>query len=302
MKKSRYQIKYLDLIIVAAICVLGIIFGSVFDLKIAQKVYNPDSGYGAFFETFGESIAYARIPLGGTLIFKGAYKNKTLWKKIVGYAVFVLSLLACIYFLADSFTFAHNDYGRRRETVPSYLMVARITLAFTSLFFAILSEDNSSYLIQIGAIMLVARLGQFVVRKGLKILNARPRYRFIVDPLLNTDGIAFRSWWQFRFQGFSIPDSFKSWPSGHTATAAQLLLLPLIHPALKWQRKKGRDVLFFVSLAIALIIAFSRRVYGAHFLSDVSFGLFVGAFCAYLVCQVRFLLFGKKKAIEEQKA
>ena len=113
MKKSRYQIKNIERIIVAAICIIGILFGSFFDLKIAEKIYNPYSGFGAFFETYGESIAYARIPLGGVLIFKGTFKNQKRWMKFLGIGIFVLSLLVCIYFLADSFTYEHNDYGMR---------------------------------------------------------------------------------------------------------------------------------------------------------------------------------------------
>ncbi len=296
MKKSRYQIKNIEMIIIGIICLIGIVFGSFFDWQIAQKIYNPYSGFGAFFETYGESIAYARIPLGGVLIFKGTRKCQKLWSKLLGIGIFILSLLACIYFLADSFTYSHNDYGMRLETIPSYIIASIIVFAFTAIFFAIIKDTNSSYLIQIGAIILVSMLAQFLIMSFLKVLACRPRYRFLVDSTLNTDGIVFHSWWQFNFHGFkSLGDSFKSWPSGHSATASQILLLPLIYPALKWQWKGGRSLLFVIGLFITLLIAFSRRVYGAHFLSDVSFGILVGSLTAFLVNRTRYLVVGRKQ-------
>lgn len=301
MKKSRYQVKLAERLLIALIAVAGIVTGSFLDLKIAQSVYNPDSGFGAFFETFGESIAYARIPLGGVLLFKGFFDKKTAYKKAIAVLFLILSDLACIYFLADSFTYAHNDYGRRLNTVPSYIVATIITLAFSALFFFVILNENKSYLLQIGFIILVSRLAQFIVMKVLKNRAARPRYRYLVDSSLNTSGDTFRNWWQFDFHGFgSLADSFKSWPSGHTATAAQLLLLPLIYPVLKWKLPMGRTRLFFLSLIIVIRIAFSRRVYGAHFLSDVSFGLFVGAFMAYLTTFVSYRLIGKKKMQEKE--
>lgn len=300
MKKSRYQIKNIERIIVAAICIIGILFGSFFDLKIAEKIYNPYSGFGAFFETYGESIAYARIPLGGVLIFKGTFKNQKRWMKFLGIGILVLSLLVCIYFLADSFTYKHNDYGMRLETIPAYIIASIITLTFTAIFFAIINDSNSTYLVQIGAIVLISMLLQFLIMSFLKVLACRPRYRFLVDSNLNTDGVVFHSWWQFNFHGFkSLGDSFKSWPSGHSATAAQLLLLPLIYPVLKWQWKRGRSLLFVLALVRTLVIAFSRRVYGAHFLSDVSFGVFVGALTAFLTNRTMYLIVGRKQRSAE---
>ncbi len=302
MKKSRYQIKFLDILIVSAICVIGIIFGSLFDWKLANLVYNPNSGLGSFFETFGESIAYAMIPLGGVLIFKALIQQKERKWKALGIAVLVLANLACIYFLGDSFTFAHNDYGRRLNTVPSYLVATILSLLFTLLFYWVIRNDaSSSYLLQAGIIILMARFIQFVLMHGLKVLAARPRYRFLVNPNLNTDDEIFRQWWEFHFRGLSISDNYKSWPSGHCATAAQLLLLPLLYPVRKGQRKNGRTRLFVFSLAVDLLIAYSRMVYGAHFLSDVSFGLLVGSLCAYLSTAVRYALVGKKKRRQEEQ-
>lgn len=302
MKKSRYQIKFLDMLIVSAICVIGIVFGSIFDWKLANLVYNPNSGLGAFFETFGESIAYAMIPLGGVFVFKALFPQKKVKWKILGISVLILANISCIYFLGDSFTYAHNDYGRRLNTFPSYLVATILSLLFTLLFSWVIRKDaSSSYLLQAGVIILLARFAQFILMHGLKVLAARPRYRFLVNTDLNTNGEIFHAWWEFDFRGLSISDNYKSWPSGHCATASQLFLLPLLYPVRKGTRKNGRTRLFVFSFAVALLIAYSRRVYGAHFLSDVSFGLLVGSLCAYLSTAMMYVLVGKKKRRQEEQ-
>ena len=85
-------------------------------------------------------------------------------------------------------------------------------------------------------------------------------------------------------QGFNSNEEFKSFPSGHVGNAALILfitLLPSFIPA--WENHKAK--LKFVAFSWVTLVALSRIVMGAHFLSDVTIG--------FVVTLLVFLLFSK---------
>lgn len=71
-----------------------------------------------------------------------------------------------------------------------------------------------------------------------------------------------------------VSEEFKSFPSGHAANAAIMILLGSL--SLLDEKFKGKkDLLFFIGFGFALVVAFSRIVAGAHFLSDVTIGILI---------------------------
>ena len=76
MKQRRLSIPMYAWICVFALALIGIVFGSFFDLAISDAIVNQELFLGRFVETLGESLAYAMIPIGGTTIFLGLYKRK----------------------------------------------------------------------------------------------------------------------------------------------------------------------------------------------------------------------------------
>ena len=69
-------------------------------------------------------------------------------------------------------------------------------------------------------------------------------------------------------------EEFKSFPSGHTGNAACAILLVIL--PLVCQKLKGKEnILFFIGIIFTLIVAFSRIIMGAHFLTDVTIGMSV---------------------------
>ena len=66
---------------------------------------------------------------------------------------------------------------------------------------------------------------------------------------------------------------FNSMPSGHTAVSfAGLVMIGMLFPRIKW-----------ATWTMAIIIGLSRIYVGAHWMSDVIFGAFVGMVCADIV-------------------
>ena len=82
-------------------------------------------------------------------------------------------------------------------------------------------------------------------------------------------------------------DEFKSFPSAHTANAATMLLLglaPLLQPRLR-RYQKALVTFGFVWTAV---VALSRILLGAHYLTDTAVGFLIGFLSVYLICGALF--------------
>ena len=122
--------------------------------------------------------------------------------------------------------------------------------------------------------------------EAVKIFWGRIRMREIVTAA-NEGGIAaekiFRRWYEPEF--FSGSHSF---PSGHSAQATALLLLPLWLGKSDAVKKKKAVLTGFIGLWIS-VMCFSRLCAGAHFLSDVLCGFAI----SYVIVEITYYLYNK---------
>lgn len=99
----------------------------------------------------------------------------------------------------------------------------------------------------------------------------------------------FMPWWQ---TGSQLKDTlvaagvaaeeFKSFPSGHTGNAAVLILLGLL-PQLNGRLEKKKPLLLGIGFGWTALVALSRIIMGAHYLTDTAIGFTITLLVSWLV-------------------
>ncbi|MDO5330753.1 MAG: phosphatase PAP2 family protein [Bacillota bacterium] len=289
MKKKILGIPLYWIYIVLLVAMIMIIVGSFSDLSISNALASESNWLGCLVETWGEIFAYATIPVGGVMLFKGLWTYGKRWQKILGPVFLVLSVLIGGYLFGDSLkikapddpTLAVRSYGYGLSE-NKWLCVAIGLVLFVLIavgVYFLLKKDDPAALVKAGTLMLTVVLLQWLILLLLKYVGGRPRYRFLYYG--DTAGVfegskyVYSEWWKFAFFSNPAKDCFYSWPSGHTATAAVTLCLTAASSCFRFDGKYCKLALFLSALAYTLIVALARILAGAHYLSDTGFGLLI---------------------------
>lgn len=147
----------------------------------------------------------------------------------------------------------------------------------------------------------LVKLVRFIIAAGIGILVANVLIMIIKDPIgrmrfrainsdIGADLIAskqvqgYTPWYVINKQPseavllqfeeiFGVDDAFKSFPSGHTCSAGTVYALIMIPDLFELKHKKGAKVAcWVVPIVYTGLVAISRIVVGAHYMSDVLFG------------------------------
>lgn len=271
------------------LCVTGIVLvilmfiGSFADMAVASSLFDLESALGNFFAAYGE---YAGLFIGaigaGLLLASAEWKMPLRAVLRCIFALFVL-LFNGAYSLGEVKKFMPQHYG-----IGVAVEVTLAVIAFVSVLFAARKTDKAM-LFRVGMVLCLATLLAPVAINLIKDPWARPRYRAIVV----TDGLPFQNWWQAgtalrdQFAAMGVPkEEFKSFPSGHTSEAALMVLLGLLPVAIP-EIKKWEPLFVVSGLAFPILVAISRLIMGAHFLTDVT----VGFACTYIIALLLVLAF-----------
>ena len=95
----------------------------------------------------------------------------------------------------------------------------------------------------------------------------------------------------------SASEEFKSFPSGHVGASMVTCLFISILPLINKEYEKYQIPLFYCFFAWSLLVAFSRMLVGAHFLSDVSMGGLIASTCMLINNEVLIVV---NRKIEEK--
>lgn len=266
-----------NIIIFYTAAAVSLVFAAFFDLKIDIWLNNPENAFSIWFYNTGEIPCRFIMPFAGTVIYYVADKN---WQKIAGLLVNLGGSAYMGTYIAKHFFVKENQlafgivYGigfgvmlllfGRLVNIPEKLKKPLFILALTGI-----------------AVMCV----QLSLIEGMKYLWGRVRFR---DLLAQGSYDAFTPW--YMINGIN---GNKSFPSGHTAGAGMsylLMLVPFVFD--KWKNRK--QLCFWLPCIYTSIVAFTRLVMGAHYLSDVT----VGGIVSFSVVLIAIAILEKRKCFE----
>ncbi|AMC92828.1 hypothetical protein AOC36_02155 [Erysipelothrix larvae] len=267
MKAYKGNFQILSVILIALMFI-----GSLWDYQISQAIFNIENPIAVFLAAYGQMPASLMMSIGGTLLIVGSEKK-------LGIGT-ILQVLVGIVFNAFGLFMASHEPTMYYPNA-SFMMVVIINIVLfvcvNALILRLLNTGDKKQLRNYGWFLIFIVFFQILLINGIKVLWGRPRMRLIAS---NPDA-TFQNWWiigsdlkdKLMPTGV-ISEEFKSFPSGHTASAACIFGLCIL-PYLNTSLTKYKNGFFWSCVGITLVIAFSRLVMGAHFLTDVTMGFTV---------------------------
>lgn len=306
-------IKTRDFIIIACLAVVGLVLGGIFDYSISEALY-ADSGLKNAGIIISNYLLLPFFTLTLSLIAVGIFTSLKKPNKIRIPIIIIYSLLG-LYMLYQQF----DKIGDMKEVFGKTIGYVNIALTFiltiglaTLIALKVLKKYDHEKIWRLTLVTGITIAAAFVIMVGIKYLASRPRPWYVfgnVAQEVEPHYISYRDFWIFHpfeaFKGDEQREFFKSFPSNHVNTS--LMVMPTLFYFTKLEPKldntKTRVILTYGCFGFGLLMAFTRMIAGAHFLSDVSFGLMVSFIMTYVSGQVVDLINNKKHfyQVEEQQ-
>ncbi len=269
-QKSRHLLFFIP---VAVLWLCALAAASVYDLDISLAIADESSIFGRFLEIAGEPPAILFASFNFALIMSFCFRVSE--KKAAG----ILSAIACVG--TSAYTMIQTaDYIAEMRGYPLhplhvvYAALAALLVSAAFIFTALTVNEKTLKRYYTAACHCAkAAALTFVIIWALKLLWGRVRFR-----QLDGDLSLFTPW--YLPQGFT---GFFSFPSGHTANATVILSCLYYFDSFPEKLRKFRPALSAVLGIWIVLVALSRVVVGAHYLSDVLFGMAVTLAIVYFV-------------------
>ena len=267
------------------------IVATFYDLQISVAIGNADSVYGQFFNFLGETPLWFGIPLSFLILFRAVDKSNKFYKWLKPV------LLICVF--VGFFFFARYLMDEMTAELKwKYLYVSLFGLAMTGVALLCVKNIDDEVFKKL-VIFAILTLAIIVVSQALvtamKHIWSRQRFRNLqVGNVYLGTSEGFTPWYKPTFGrhnpdvlypdalgGKSDKGAYRSFPSGHTAAAAVTFAITIL-PDLFEKLKKYKAVFYVVPVVYTALVAVSRIVNRAHYLSDVTVGGFLTAGIAFL--------------------
>lgn len=281
MLSTKKTTRTVAFIVAVCVFIIGMIFAAIFDFKISAALTSFTKDpisitipvFAIVFEIIGEWPASLLGAFCSAIIMRACVKIK----KPLGYigiAGFAAVAVAIIFRSAkESIETVCGDFSAEKLIiVVPFTIVISLALMITVLIL----PDKTANRLLVPAIVCAAMLALVMFGvQALKILCGRVRMRELVTL---GDISLFTPW--YKMNPFS---GYHSLPSGHTANAVSLGLLPLFYSKKFYKRFPNAKKVTFIAVAVwSVFMAFTRMLVGAHYLSDVLCGAFI-AFIAVIL-------------------
>lgn len=271
MIKNKDKIMYI-LLVYAIICM---IIGSFFDLSINQRLYAHGDIFPNFFKITAE-VPMVILMSSSSLIY---LKNKKNLNNIFKVLLLIISIAFPIVSSTTILSyFGINNIFYSLGIFLTYIIIVVSILNYTN---PLINDTALDYCLFI----ICSIISIFIVFNLMKNIWGRQRFFSIY---YEQNFSLFTDWW--KINGFPDSDAFKSFPSGHTSSAATSLVLIYFNDVFNIKNKfiKVFSIVFPVIFTIST--QYARIMDGAHYLTDVSMAL---------ILSVILILFMKNKFIKK---
>jgi len=242
--------------------VLGLALGLLilaipFDLTFSSMIYDQSNLFGRTFEAIGEFPAMAVAMFSSAALIFTRNKQKALSN--IGSLVLGGLFLGLSALMGGVLPFNYLELS----LIPGFVL-AVVYVVIAVLLVKRIPVKQYPALRKAAWVGLMTFIVSMIAVNLIKMGWGRMRFRAMES---STDG--FSPW--YLPQGFNSNEEFKSFPSGHVANATLILFITLIPGFLpSWQKHAVKlKVLAYVWI---ILVALSRIVMGAHFISDVTMG------------------------------
>ncbi len=279
-----FAVVFTALVLIASYCDLAI-SKILTKGNLAEGAYISSNGFGLLFEALGSSPIYLMISFGAVVWFWWGIQHNKKWLSVIATAAviagFALTFKDAFSYVLEAMSASVNGgipaEGGFRDS--AYVIALAVLLAIGAaalLIFAwknVKPETNDAMFKWLFVIICVVAF--YLVVSLIKSPVGRMRFRSM-NAVGDTEFEGFTGWWVSngkRTVGGLPSDSCKSFPSGHTYSAAVIYTLICVPDMVKsWDKKWVRALLWVITIAVTGIVAISRIVVGAHYMSDVLFG------------------------------
>jgi membrane-associated phospholipid phosphatase len=247
--------------------ILGVFSVGTLDYSLSSALIDRHSVFGEFFNMFGEWPATLGAAAGVFLLYSGRRREKP--GRNIAVNAFALPFLFLFLFFAfwSPLRYMYEFSPTGIPSWTSFTALGLTAVVFSGLiWFGNHKADLSKMraLRKVGILMLVLVFAEMILVNLIKPLWARPRMRSIesIDQ--------FRRW--FEIQGWVNNQELKSFPSGHTANGFTMIMWSLLIPG---NKKAARRRFTAFAIVWGVMVAISRVILGAHFITDVAVGGYI---------------------------
>lgn len=277
-----------------------LIIALFWDLPISNALINENSLFGTIFQTFGEFAVYLIFVLSGQIAMTYAWRHRRDWlfASLLFFGGFGLSAWQLKQYLNEIADYAlaafhniavHQPIGLANSDATTaalplsqaLLLWLVVYLGLTGLIQFWLHRQNDQ---QLTRYLLVGIFASLTVWFALEVnLVLKADWGRVRPYELNHAQSNFTTW--LHPNGVN---GHKSFPSGH-AMAGTLSIV------FSWFAVKPRlhRILWVSGVVYAILLAISRLIIGAHFLSDVTFSFLLTAAIIYIMRELYYRLVSK---------
>ncbi|MCR5545510.1 MAG: phosphatase PAP2 family protein [Lachnospiraceae bacterium] len=246
-----------NIVFIGVLVVLIGIFTFV-EFPLAEVIYNPESGFGRFFEIIG-TLPLPIVGLFSTVSLIMTAERRFCPKTILSYVLGIICY--SLFFMYGVKCIAHQVPAFEK---PMMFLSLLWTVACVFLVYRVIKKGKLQELRRASIIGVAGCLAASVLIGMIKSFFARPRYyTYAGEPE------KFSYWFEVH-PANKLNDGF---PSGHSGQAAVSLFTILLSSFLEVKNVEKFDrVMTVLSIGFTICVMVSRMILGMHFATDVIMG------------------------------